>query len=109
MKKKIVYIINPISGTQQKQGIEKLARKLTNAETYDVEIAYTQYAGHATTIAAEAASQGAHIVVAVGGDGTVNEVGRALVHTNTALAIVPCGSGNGLARHLRIPLQPKRL
>ncbi len=108
MKKKIVYIINPISGTQQKQGIENLARKLTNAEMYDVEIAYTQYAGHATTIAAEAASQGAHIVVAVGGDGTVNEVGRALVHTNTALAIVPCGSGNGLARHLRIPLQPKK-
>lgn len=47
------------------------------------------------------------IVVAIGGDGTINEIGRALIHTDTALGIIPCGSGNGLARHLQIPLEPK--
>ena len=106
--KKILYIINPISGTQRKQRIAQLADKLTDRVQFDVEIAYTEYAGHATIIATEAAKRGIDIVVAVGGDGTVNEVGRALIHTHTALAIVPCGSGNGLARHLHIPLQPKK-
>ena len=106
--KKILYIINPISGTQRKQRIAQLADKLTDRVQFDVEIAYTEYAGHATIIATEAAKRGIDIVVAVGGDGTVNEGGRALIHTHTALAIVPCGSGNGLARHLHIPLQPKK-
>lgn len=108
MKKKILYIVNPISGTQRKQNITKLALEKTDQAIYDVEIKETQYAGHATKIALEAAARGFDIVVAVGGDGTVNEVGRALVHTQTALGIVPCGSGNGLARHLCIPLNPSR-
>jgi YegS/Rv2252/BmrU family lipid kinase len=47
------------------------------------------------------------VVVAIGGDGTINEIARSLVHTDTALGIIPCGSGNGLARHLRIPMEPK--
>lgn len=106
--KKVLYIINPISGTQRKQGIAKLAETLTDREQYGVELAYTQCAGHATELAAEAAARGVDVVVAVGGDGTVNEVGRALVHTQTALGIIPCGSGNGLARHLCIPLQPEK-
>lgn len=108
MKKKILYIVNPISGTQRKQNITKLAQENTDREIYDVEIRETQYAGHATKIAQEAAAEGVNIVVAVGGDGTVNEVGRALVHTQTALGIVPCGSGNGLARHLCVPLNPAK-
>lgn len=108
MKKKILYIVNPISGTQRKHNITKLALEKTDHEIYDVEIKETQYAGHATKIAYEAAVDGVDIVVAVGGDGTVNEVGRALVHTQTALGIVPCGSGNGLARHLCIPLNPAK-
>lgn len=108
MKKKILYLINPISGTQQKQSIEKLAQTLTDSELYDLKVAYTQYAGHATELAAEAVERGVDVVVAVGGDGTVNEVGRALVHTDTAMAIIPCGSGNGLARHLHIPLVPRK-
>lgn len=45
--------------------------------------------------------------MAIGGDGTINEIGRALIHTNTAMGIIPCGSGNGLARHLHIPMEPK--
>ena len=64
---------------------------------------FTEHAGHATEIAAQAAADGVDIVVAVGGDGTINEVARSLVHTKTALAIIPCGSGNGLARHLELP------
>ena len=105
--RKIRYIINPISGTQRKQHIAELAEKLTDRSLYELEIVYTEYAGHASVLAAEAVGRGVDVVVAVGGDGTVNEVGRALVHTPTALGIVPCGSGNGLARHLYLPLQPQ--
>lgn len=104
MKQRILYIVNPISGTQHKQGIVKQAIEMTDHDRYDVMAATTEYAGHATALARQAAARGIDIVVAVGGDGTVNEVGRALVHSDTALGIIPCGSGNGLARHLRIPL-----
>ncbi len=104
MKKRIVYLVNPISGTQRKQGIARLAEELTNKDLYDVEVHYTAYAGHASVLATDAVEHGVDVVVAVGGDGTVNEVARALVHTPAALAVVPCGSGNGLARHLHIPL-----
>lgn len=68
------------------------------------EIVYTDYAGHATELSKAAAEQGYTVVVAVGGDGTVNEVSRGLLYTETALGILPKGSGNGLARHLEIPL-----
>lgn len=108
MKLKILYLINPVSGTQHKQKIAELAAELTDHDRYEPQIVYTQYAGHAAELAAEAARDGVDVVVAVGGDGTVNEVGRSLVGTQTALAIVPCGSGNGLARHLCLPLQPRR-
>lgn len=59
-------------------------------------------------IAAEKAREGVYAVVAIGGDGTINEIARSLVHTQTALGIIPCGSGNGLARHLQIPMEAKR-
>ena len=108
MKKKILYIINPISGTQRKQGIANLVEKLTDTQVFDLAVEKTQYAGHATIIAQQAAHDGVDVVVAVGGDGTVNEVGRALVNSNTAMGIIPCGSGNGLARHLGIPLNAKK-
>lgn len=69
---------------------------------------YTERAGHAIEIAARAAEEKIDIVVAIGGDGTINEIARSLVHTGTALGIIPCGSGNGLARHLHIPMEPKK-
>ena len=107
-KKRITFILNPISGTHSKKEIPALIEETLDAELYDHEIRFTEYAGHASEIAKEYADKGTDIVVAVGGDGTVNEVARSLVHTNTALGIIPCGSGNGLARHLCLPLDVKK-
>ena len=107
MKKKIVFIMNPISGTSDKKDIPYLIEELLDKEQFDYSIRETEYAGHAYEIAKESKEQGIDIVVAIGGDGTVNEVGRALVHSNTALGIIPTGSGNGLARHLLIPMKIK--
>ena len=107
-KKKIIFILNPISGTLSKAGIPGLIEERLDKEKFDCRIAETKYAGHATELAQQAARQGIDIVVAVGGDGTVNEVGRALVNTKTAMGILPCGSGNGLARHLNLPMNLKK-
>lgn len=106
-KKKIVFVVNPISGTQGKKAILKSVEERLDKAVYDYRIVETQYAGHATEIAAEAVKEGVHVVVAIGGDGTINEIARSLTHTDTALGIIPCGSGNGLARHLRIPMDSK--
>ena len=106
-KKKIIFVVNPISGTQGKKAILKWIDERIDRSIYDYSIVRTEYAGHASIIAKEAVRDGIDIVVAIGGDGTINEIGRSLVHTNTALGIIPCGSGNGLARHLRIPMDPK--
>lgn len=103
-KKRIAFVINPISGTQEKESVVKQIEELVDKEHYAPQIVYTAHAGHAVQIAAEKAAEGYFAVVAVGGDGTVNEIARSLVHTDTALGIIPCGSGNGLARHLQIPL-----
>src|SRR5574344_2425644 len=108
MKRKIVFIINPHSGTDNKVRMPKLIEDNINREAFDYEIVFTEYAGHASDIAKDCASRGIDIVVAVGGDGTINEVARSIVHTDTALGIIPCGSGNGLARHLCIPLDPRK-
>ena len=102
-KKSIVFIINPKSGHHMRRSIIHLIEKGIDKEKYDYSIEYTQYAGHAHKIARDAVACGINVVTAVGGDGTINEVARSLVNTSTALAIIPCGSGNGLARHLGIP------
>lgn len=106
-KKQIIFIINPISGTQGKKVILKWIDERIDHSRYDYKIIKTEYAGHATQIAANAVKDNVDIVVAIGGDGTINETARSLIHTQTALGIIPCGSGNGLARHLRIPMEPK--
>ena len=108
MKQKIVFIVNHISGTTSKEGIPALINRYIDRDKYDFEIRMTEYAGHAEAIARESMEQGAHIVVAVGGDGTINEVARAIVHSETALGIIPCGSGNGLARHLMLPMKVQK-
>ncbi len=107
-RKHIVFIVNPKSGTQGKEGILRCIESRIDRGKYDFEIVHTAYAGQGTDVAAAKAAEGADVVVAIGGDGTVNEVARALVHTSTALGIIPCGSGNGLARHLQIPLDARK-
>ncbi len=108
MKKKAVFVINLNSGTSSKSAIPGLIEDNIDKEKFDYEIVVTQYAGHASEIAAKVKGDGTDIVVAVGGDGTVNEVARAIVHSRTALGIIPCGSGNGLARHLLLPMNVKK-
>ena len=106
--KRIIFVVNPISGTQSKELILNLLDEKIDKARYTWEVVYTERAGHAVEIAAKAAEEKADVVVAIGGDGTINEIARSLVHTDTALGIIPCGSGNGLARHLHIPMEPKK-
>lgn len=102
-KKRIMFIINPISGVYKKKNVpEKIARYIDYVQ-YDYTIRFTQYAGHASLIAQQAVEEGYDICVAVGGDGSINEVAQSLVGTNTALGVIPYGSGNGFATHLKIP------
>lgn len=107
-EEKAVFVINLISGTSDKAAIPGLIDQYLDKTKFEYEIAITQYAGHASEIATKAKDDGVDVVVAVGGDGTVNEVARAIVHSNTALGIIPCGSGNGLARHLLLPLNVRK-
>ena len=107
-KKKILFIINPISGGHNKTEIIKAIPKLLDNNIFDISITHTKRAGHAAKIAKKAVEANMDIVVAVGGDGTINEIASQLVNTNTALAIIPCGSGNGLARDLGISLHYKK-
>ena len=104
--KRIVFIYNPISGISGKKMIVSQIESRLDKNLFSYIIRKTEYAGHATVLAQEAVDEGVDVVCAIGGDGTVNEVGRALINTKTALAIIPSGSGNGLARHLHIPLDP---
>ena len=103
-KKHITFIINPISGNQHKDELPDLIDSEMDHERFEIDIRVTKYKGNAEEIARQCAADGVDVVIAVGGDGTINEVARALTHTNTALGIIPCGSGNGLARHLCIPM-----
>jgi YegS/Rv2252/BmrU family lipid kinase len=107
-RKHILAIINPVSGIGSKDKIPRLIDTVVDNDRNDVSIVMSEYAGHAREIAAQAVQDGFDVVVAIGGDGTVNEVGSAVCGTNTALAIVPSGSGNGLARHLRISMNASR-
>jgi YegS/Rv2252/BmrU family lipid kinase len=101
MRSNVHFIINPISGTGRQRTIEKLLKKYPQE---NFKIHYTRKKSHAFEIAKELSENETCTVVAVGGDGTVNEIGKALIETPCALGVIPCGSGNGLARSLGIPL-----
>jgi diacylglycerol kinase (ATP) len=101
---KVRAILNPRAGVAAQRAREAAERGQPSWRDYAVY--FTREPGHATELAREAVAAGADVVLAVGGDGTVNEVARGLIGSTAALGIVPVGSGNGLARALRIPLQP---
>jgi len=100
LKRKALFIINPISGGKKKDGVPKLIDKQFDGEAT---IVFTHGVSHASEVAAEAIDK-YDIIVAVGGDGTVNEIASALVGSNAVLGILPFGSGNGLSRFLGIPM-----
>jgi diacylglycerol kinase (ATP) len=103
--KKARIIINPHSGTEDKSGLEAQLKKALDEKLFSYEIFFTKGPKEATALSREAASLGYDLVIAVGGDGTVNEVGKGLIGTETVLGIIPVGSGNGFAKHLHIPAQ----
>jgi diacylglycerol kinase (ATP) len=104
---KQVFIFNPKSGRSRRTAlILPMLEHFISARDLDAELIRTEGPGHATEIARDAVSAGCLRVVAVGGDGTVNEVAQALIHTPAAMGLVPCGSGNGLALHLGLPGTP---
>jgi YegS/Rv2252/BmrU family lipid kinase len=107
MKKKLLFIVNPISGTSDKTSLPEIINSNLDLSRFDYKIQLTEYSGHATEIAKTAQGH-FDIVVAVGGDGTINEVARGLINSKTAMGIIPCGSGNGLARHLLLPIDMKK-
>lgn len=101
---KVRLIINPISGTKSKAGLDRMVADALDRPGWKIETVYTQCHGDATRLALEAVDNGCQIVLAAGGDGTINETAAALCNTGVILGILPCGSGNGLARHLGIPV-----
>ncbi len=98
------FILNPTSGrNRQTPTLAADIRRFITAHSLDAQLVLTEESGHATHLAREAAQQGCERIVAVGGDGTMHETARGVLHTPATLALVPRGSGNGLARHLGIP------
>ena len=102
------FIANPNARSGRGILLWKQIEKILLEKEIAYNVLFTKYQHHATRLVHDLTSDGApHTIVVLGGDGTLNELGRALIHTDTALGIIPCGSGNGLARHLQIPLEPK--
>lgn len=98
--KRIVFIVNPKAGTNIQKNIRESVDLHLNHRKYEYGIWHTEHPGHAAELAKKAVTEGYDIVVAVGGDGSINEVASALINTSATLGIVPAGSGNGLAMHL---------
>ncbi len=100
MKKKIIIIINPKSGSGKITTLKRKLDQYLDSALFQYEILTTHHRGHATELARAAVKSQTYAIIAAGGDGTINEVAQALVHTSTALGIIPMGSGNGLSYHL---------
>ncbi|MCQ2264369.1 MAG: diacylglycerol kinase family lipid kinase [Bacteroidales bacterium] len=107
-KKSLWLIVNPISGIHHGDDIGLIAHNTLNNSLFDISLHYTEHKGHGAELAREAVNAGIDIVAAVGGDGTINEVASQLVGTDTIFAIIPHGSGNGLAYHLQIPINVRK-
>jgi YegS/Rv2252/BmrU family lipid kinase len=110
VENKIIFILNPISGFRKfrRSRIRSEILKEIRCGNINGEIRYSNYAGHTSEIAKEAVEEGCKYVVVAGGDGSINEVARALTNTDVALGIIPAGSGNGLAHHIKMPFNIKK-
>lgn len=104
VKESILFIVNPVSGTGKQKQLNSVLKAHLDLEKFDYHISFTEYGGHATEIAKNAVAN-FDIVIAVGGDGTVNEVAKGLTGSNCIMGIIPVGSGNGLARHLKLSMR----
>lgn len=104
MRERILFIVNPISGGQEKTFLPSLVDQFLDHRVFDAEIVFTEGIGHATDLAQQAIHDGFNIIASVGGDGTINEIASVLESTDIRMAIIPSGSGNGLARTLNIPI-----
>jgi diacylglycerol kinase (ATP) len=100
------FILNPKAGNGKAPLLQQLINEFRLPADTRFEIRLTEYSGHASVLAAEAIKENCYAVIAVGGDGTVNEVAGVLVNSDTLLGILPMGSGNGLARHLGYKMNP---
>ena len=107
-KEKILFIVNPISGGQDKIHFPKLVDKFLDHNIFEAAIVFSEYGGHASVLAEEALAEEYDCVVAVGGDGTINEVASKMIFSEKKMGIIPCGSGNGLARTLNISLKKEK-
>jgi diacylglycerol kinase (ATP) len=106
--KNALIIINPVSGISNKDRIKELLHQKLDRKHFKHEIVFSKYAGHVEELSHQAAVAGLDLVVAVGGDGSVNETGAGLVGSETRMGIIPSGSGNGLAHYLHIPFNLDR-
>lgn len=100
---KALMIVNPISGTRSKRGLDNAVKSALSNAGISLDTHATDHPGHARELALSAVEKGYDIVLSAGGDGTVNEIATALAHSPVTLGILPLGSGNGLARSLGIP------
>lgn len=107
-KRNLLFVINPVAGNRPKKNIPALVKKYLDTGSLNYELGFTTHKGHAKSLALDAVKANFHGVIAVGGDGTINEVGQSLIGTSTAMGILPCGSGNGLARFMHIPMNLRR-
>lgn len=108
LKSNILFIINPISGGKKKFKLPEFIKEHLDQTKFNPSFSFTSYVGHAAKIAEAAVKKDISIIVAVGGDGTINEIAAKLINQNTVLGIIPFGSGNGLARSLNIPINIKK-
>lgn len=105
MNNNVCFIINPVSGTGKWKGVEDNIKKYLHPSLIPI-IHYTKYHGHATIIA-EDATENCSVIIAVGGDGIVNEAAAGILSTSAGLGIIPAGSGNAVANHFTIPHEQK--
>lgn len=108
MKTKLLFIINPIAGSGRKKNVTTLINEIIDKNIFDYEIKVWRKWSDVSNMVQQGIQDGVSIFAAVGGDGTVNEVAKSLIGTDKKLAIIPSGSGNGIARHMKIPINTRK-